>query len=140
VLRLAVGLPRRAPAGAERSRAIERTWAGKLGSTTAEQAMADYAQMATHAERDQAALRRALNLAEGASPGALVAAGQQATAAARAKWGIKDKAALAREWMSWTLPQRCLQEAVALEQKSTLNTALLRGGQSAQATTTTPQN
>ncbi|MDP8916949.1 MAG: hypothetical protein M3M95_07100 [Pseudomonadota bacterium] len=119
---------------------IERTWAGKLGSTTAEQAMADYAQMGVQAEKDQALLRRALAAAEGASPRNVVAAGQSATASARAKWGIKDAKVLAREWMSWTLPQRCLQEAAVLEQKSTLNTALLRGGQTAAQPSTAPQN
>lgn len=121
---------------------IERTWAGKLGSTTAEQAMADYAQMGVQAEKDQAALRRALAAAEGSSPQTVVATGQSATASARAKWGIKDSKVLAREWMSWTLPQRCLEEAVVLEQRSTMNTALLRGGQSSQPATagTTPQN
>ena len=29
--------------------------------------------------------------------------------------------------MSWTLPERCLREASVLEQRSTLNTALLGG-------------
>lgn len=113
---------------------IERTWAGKLGPTTAEEAMADYANIVVQAETDSAALRRALTAAQGASPQAMVAAGQTATASARAKWAISDDATLAREWMSWTLPARCLQEATVLEQRSTLNTALLRGAQ----TTPTP--
>lgn len=108
---------------------IEATWAGKIGSTTAEQAMADYRQMGVQAEKDQAQLRRALAAAEGASPRTLVASSQNATASARAKWGMKDTKALAREWMSWTLPERCLAEAAVLEQRSTLNTALLRGTQ-----------
>lgn len=105
---------------------IERTWAGKLGPTTAEEALADYAKIVVQARTDSQLLRRALNVAEGASPLTLVASGQGATASARAKWTMSDKAALAREWMSWTLPDRCLKEAVVLEQRSTLNTALLR--------------
>ena len=92
------------------------------------------------AEQDRAALSRALTSAQGASPRALVLAGQNATASARAKWTIRDKAVLAREWMSWTLPAKCLQEAAVLEQKSTLNTALLRGSRSSAATEQAPQN
>jgi len=117
---------------------IERAWAGKLGSTTAEDALAGYAQIQVQAEQDNAVLRRALTAAQAASPRAVVAAGQAATASARAKWTMADKAALAREWMSWSLPQRCLQEAAVLEQRSTLNTALLRGQQPAEPAPTTP--
>lgn len=120
---------------------IERTWAGKIGPTTAEQAMAEYAQITTEARAHSQILRRALAAAEAASPRGLVLAGQAETASARAKWSIDDKAALAREWMSWTLPERCLKEAAVLEERSTLNTALLRStSQTPAQPAATPQN
>lgn len=108
---------------------IERTWAGKLGPTTAEQAMEDYAKIAAQAREDAALLRGALTSAEGASSRTLVASGQAATRSARAKWTMSDTPNLAREWMSWTLPARCLQEAAVLQQRSSLNTALLRSAE-----------
>ena len=106
---------------------IERDWAGRLGGTTAEAAMADYQTMLVQAEQDQQVLSRALTSAPAASPTDLVTAGAAATASARGKWNIGDRRVLAREWMSWALPSRCLREAAALEQRSTLNAALLRG-------------
>jgi hypothetical protein len=123
---------------------IERDWAGRLGGTTAEAAMAEYQTLLVQAEQDQSVLRRALTSAQAASASDLVTAGAAATASARGKWNIGDKRLLAREWMSWALPSRCLREAAALEQRSTLNAALLRATTSAQpdptpAQATTPQ-
>ena len=118
---------------------IEGAWAGRLGQTTAAEAMADYQTILVQAEQDQSILRRALTLAQAASPTDLVTTGAAATASARSKWNIGDRRLLAREWMSWTLPSRCLREAAALEQRSTLNAALLRATANSQPDPTPAQ-
>ena len=94
-----------------------------------------YADEQRQAEADLKRLHAAMAAAEKASLKAIDIQGAAAVQRGRAVWNAGpevNKARLAQEWMSWTLPERCPATAEALEKRAGLLGASLRASTEAQ--------
>lgn len=98
--------------------------------TRLEDDMKVYADMQTDGQAKLKLFQSALTAAEKASVRPINTVGAEAVKQGRAVWnggpGV-TKARMAQEWMSWALPARCETTAAALEQRSLLAAATLRG-------------
>ena len=100
---------------------IERQWAGSPAE--ADEDIASYAAQRDEGKKQLALFRGAMEAAEKASLKPLQETGVAAIRKGEATWtGSKfaDPKFLAREWMSWGLPDRCATTAQSLEAKSAL--------------------
>ena len=100
---------------------IERRFEKTPGSADAD--IASYAAQREEGKKQLALFRRAMEAAEKASVQPLQETGVAAIRKGEAVWtGVQmaDPKFLAREWMSWGLPDRCTTTAQSLEAKSAL--------------------
>lgn len=97
---------------------------------TLEEDMKVYADMQKDGREKLKLFQSALTAAEKASVRPINTAGAEAVKQGRSVWNAGPevtKARKAQEWMSWALPAKCETTAAALEQRSLLAAATLRG-------------
>jgi hypothetical protein len=100
---------------------IESTWR-RPGSNLADD-LKVYAHQQEQGRKDLARFKAALTAAEKASLKPINTIGAQALQRGHAVWSHGPeitKARLAQEWMSWTLPKRCITTADTLKTRATL--------------------
>ena len=104
--------------------------------TRLEDDMKVYADMQKDGRQKLTLFQSALTAAEKASVRPINTVGAAAVKQGRSVWNAGPevtKARKAQEWMSWALPAKCETTAAALEQRSLLAAATLRGGAEAEA-------
>ena len=104
--------------------------------TRLEDDMKVYADMQKDGRKKLTLFQSALTAAEKASVRPINTAGAAAVKQGRSVWNAGPdvtKARKAQEWMSWALPAKCETTAAALEQRSLLAAATLRGGSEPEA-------
>lgn len=107
--------------------------------TRLEDDMKVYADMQKDGRAKLKLFQGALTAAEKASTRPINTVGAEAVKKGRSVWTAGPevtKARKAQEWMSWALPAKCETTAAALEQRSTLAAATLRGAEPAPAAAT----
>ena len=110
--------------------AISKRW------KTEEEDRKSYAEQIAAGRDALAGFRRAITLAERASPQPINVRGAAAIEQGRQMWnqmGTVDKNWQAYSWMNWELPEKCMKVSAALEDKALLMAPALKANTSAPA-------